>query len=100
MLWHYARGVPKQTVALEEPPGPIFAINCLPPLSPDPGLKLYAERWGAITSNYGALRTDVDSNAKTTRRHHGPGFHAGPVWKSWWATEIDGRDDPRAAADG
>jgi hypothetical protein len=27
MLWHYARGVPKQTVAVEEKPGSIFAIE-------------------------------------------------------------------------
>jgi hypothetical protein len=35
MLWHYARGVPKQMVAVETT-GPIFALGCLPALSPDP----------------------------------------------------------------
>jgi hypothetical protein len=35
MLWHYAYGVPKQTVAVEGVATPIFAISCLPALSPD-----------------------------------------------------------------
>ena len=39
MLWHSAYGVSKQTVAVEATPGSIFAISCLPPLSPDPSLR-------------------------------------------------------------
>jgi len=38
MLWHYAYGVPKQAVAVEGLATPIFAISCLPALSPDPSL--------------------------------------------------------------
>jgi hypothetical protein len=30
MLWHYAYGVPKQTVAVEATPAPIFATGCPP----------------------------------------------------------------------
>jgi hypothetical protein len=38
-LWHhYAFGKPKETVAVEEKPAPVFAIACLPSFSPDPSL--------------------------------------------------------------
>jgi len=39
MLWHYAYGVPKQTMEIEQPPGPIFQIACLPQLSPYPSIR-------------------------------------------------------------
>lgn len=39
MLWHYTYGVPKQWVEVEGAATPIFAITCLPALSPDPSLK-------------------------------------------------------------
>jgi hypothetical protein len=37
MLWHYARGVPKQTVAVEGKTWPMyaFAAGCVPVMSPD-----------------------------------------------------------------
>lgn len=37
MLWHYARGVPKQTVAVEGKRWPmyVFATGSLPAMSPD-----------------------------------------------------------------
>jgi hypothetical protein len=38
MLWHYARGVPKQTVAVEGKPWPMYALAAgrVPVMSPDP----------------------------------------------------------------
>ena len=38
MLWHYAYGVPKQPVAAENKPVPIFVISSLPELTPYPTL--------------------------------------------------------------
>jgi hypothetical protein len=37
MLWHYAYGVPKQTVALETKPWPMYtlAVGCVPSMSPE-----------------------------------------------------------------
>lgn len=40
MLWHYARGVPKQPVAFEGYPGPMFVITDVPSMSPDPSLPM------------------------------------------------------------
>lgn len=52
-LWHhYAFGKPRETVAIEEPPRPIFAISCLPDLSPDPEIERQRRALGAMTSNY------------------------------------------------
>jgi hypothetical protein len=38
MLWHYARGVPKQTVAVEGKRWPMYALTAglVPVMSPDP----------------------------------------------------------------
>ena len=36
MLWHYAYGVPKQTVAVEGKPWPMYALaGAIPAMSPD-----------------------------------------------------------------
>ena len=37
MLWHYAKGVPKQTVAVETKPWPMYALGlgCVPAMSPE-----------------------------------------------------------------
>jgi hypothetical protein len=37
MLWHYAYGVPKQTVAVEGKPWPMYAlaVGCVPSMTPE-----------------------------------------------------------------
>ena len=41
MIWHYAYGVPKQTVAVESKAWPMFVLPgaTLPAMSPDPSLQ-------------------------------------------------------------